>query len=128
MAEREPRKEAVGQSELYFLWHATTPDTFSGYGLTIQPGSKEGLVGLLMVDRPNPVDPKWLAQIEATFGEYDLVAMTTTGERGIACHMHIESDSQSYLRQLPLDKAQAIAQALAPLLTGSGIKKATGLK
>jgi hypothetical protein len=116
MAEKEPRKEAIGRGELYFLWHPTTPDTFSGYGLTTQLGSKEVLVGLLMVDRPKPADPEWLNQLEATFGEYYLVAMTTTGERGIVCHMQIEPDSQPYLCQLPLDKAGAITQALAPLL------------
>jgi hypothetical protein len=116
MTEKEPRKEAIGRGELYFLWHPATPDTFSGYGLTTHPGSKELLVGLLMVDRPQPVDPDWLDQVEATFGEYELVAMTASGERGIACHMQIEPDSQPYLRQLPLDKAAAIEQALAPLL------------
>ena len=76
MKEREPREETIGKGEFFVLWHPGTEEIFSGYGLTMQPGSKEFLVGLLMVDRPTPVDPAWLKEVEATFGEYQLVAMT----------------------------------------------------
>ena len=62
-----------------------------GYGLAMRPGSNELLAGLLMVDRPRPADPQWLADVEATFGECHLVAMTAAGERGIACQMQIEN-------------------------------------
>ncbi len=112
----EPRKEVIQRGELYFLHHPTTSDTFSGYGLTLRPGVKDFLAGLLMVDRPQPVDPEWLKEVEHTFGEYQLTAMTATGERGIACQMRIEPDSQSYLRQFPTEKVAAIEQALQPLL------------
>ena len=57
MGEREPRKEIIGRGELFFLCHPGTEDTFSGYGLTVQPGDKDILVGLLMIDRPGPADP-----------------------------------------------------------------------
>jgi hypothetical protein len=116
MVEREPRKEVIERGELYFLWHPITADVFSGYGLTTRRGSKEFLVGLLMVDRPKPADPEWLSEVEATFGEYHLVAMTATGERGIACQMQIEPESFPYLRQYPGEKADAIRTALKPLL------------
>jgi hypothetical protein len=65
MAEREPRKEVIERGELYFLWHPTTSDIFSGYGLTMQEGRKDRLVGLLMVDRPQPVDPQWLEDVKS---------------------------------------------------------------
>jgi hypothetical protein len=79
MHERAPRKETIGRGELFFLSHPGTEETFSGYGLTMQPGTDELLVGLLMIDRPRPADPKWLAEVEATFGECELVAMTPVG-------------------------------------------------
>lgn len=87
MHERAPRKEAIGKGELFFLCHPKAEGTFSGYGLTMQPGTEELLVGLLMIDRPYSADPDWLAEIEATFGECELIAMTPAGERGIACQM-----------------------------------------
>jgi len=116
MREREPRKETIGKGELFFLWHPGTEEIFSAYGLTMRPGSKEFLVGLLMVDRPKPADPEWLSEVEATFGECHLVAMTATGERGIACQMQIEPESLPYLRRYPGEKADAIKTALKPLL------------
>ena len=112
----EPGKAVIERGELYFLWHPTTPDTFSGYGLTLRQGSKDFLAGLLMVDRPQPVDPDWLKRVEKTFGEYQLIPMTATSERGIACQMWIEPDSLSYLRQFPTDEAATIERALQPLL------------
>jgi hypothetical protein len=91
-------------------------ECFSGCGLTMQPGTEELLVGLLMIDRPRPADRAWLAEVETTFGEYELVAMTPAGERGIACQMQIEPESLPHLRRFSNDKAAAIATALQPLL------------
>ena len=116
MREREPGKETIGKGELLFLWHPGTEQIFSGYGLTMQSGSNEFLAGLLMVDRPRPADPEWLAEVEATFGECHLVAMTAAGERGIACQMQIEPESLPHLRRFPGEKAAAIQTALEPLL------------
>jgi hypothetical protein len=116
MREREPGKETIGKGELLFLWHPGTEETFSGYGLTTQPGSEEFLVGLLMIDRPQPVDPEWLKEVETAFGECHLTAMTETDEQGIACQMQIEPESLPYLRRYPGEKAAAIQTALQPLL------------
>jgi len=116
MVEREPGKETIGQGKLFFLWHPGTEEIFSGYGLAMQPGSNEFLVGLLMVDRPLPADPEWLQEVETTFGECQLVMMTAAGERGIACQMQIEPESLLYLRQYPGEKVVAIQKALEPLL------------
>jgi hypothetical protein len=109
-------KEIPERGELYFLWHPGTEDVSSGYGLVAKEGFKDHLVGILMVDRPRPVDPEWLKEVEATFGEYHLVAMTAAGERGIGCQMQIEPDSLPHLRQYPGEKATAIRTALEPLL------------
>jgi hypothetical protein len=79
MHERAPRRETIGRGKLFFLAHPGTEETFSSYGLTMQPGAEELLVGLLMIDRPRPADPEWLAEVEATFGECELVAMTPVG-------------------------------------------------
>ena len=116
MKEREPRRETISKGELFFLWHPGTEQVFSGYGLTTRASSKEFLTGLLMVDRPRPVDPEWLRDVEATFGECQLAPMTAAGERGIACLMQIEPESFPYLRRYPGEKAAAIKTALEPLL------------
>jgi hypothetical protein len=116
MVEREPAKETIGRGDLFFLWHPGTEQIFSGYGLAMRPGSNELLAGLLMVDRPRPADPEWLAEVEATFGECRLVAMTPAGERGIACQMQIEPDSLPHLRRFPGEKTAAMQTALKPLL------------
>jgi hypothetical protein len=89
---------------------------FSGYGLAMRPASNQLLTGLLMVDRPRPADPKWLAEVETAFGECHLVPMTPAGERGIVCQMRIEPDSLPHLRGFPGAKAAAIQVALEPLL------------
>jgi hypothetical protein len=68
MHERARRKETIGRGELFFLSHPVTGEVLSGYGLTMQPGAKKLLVGLLMVDRPHPADPEWLAEVEAQRG------------------------------------------------------------
>jgi hypothetical protein len=116
MQEREPRKEITSKGEIFFLCHPGTQEVFSGYGLTVDPCRKDRLVGLLMVDRPGPADPEWLKQLENSFGEYQLVAMTAAGERGIACQMQIEPESVPHLRRFPSEKASAIKAALEPLL------------
>ena len=116
MLEREPGKETINRGNLFFLWHPVIDELFSGYGLTTQPGNNEFLVGLLMVDRPRRADPEWLEEVEATFGECRLVAMTVAGERGIACQMQIEPESPHYLRQFPGAQAAVIQTALEPLL------------
>jgi hypothetical protein len=104
MREREP--------PLVFLWHPGTVDRFSGYGLFVAPGR---LVGLIMVDRPTVADPAWLADIERTFGHYQLAAMTQRGERGIVCQMEVAEDSRQYLRRLVQPLNRAIRDALRPL-------------
>lgn len=79
-------------------------------------GSKGKLIGILMVDRPGPADPEWLKQVERNFGEYQLVPMTATGERGIVCRMQIVAESLTHLRQYPTEKAETLKKALEPLL------------
>ena len=116
MKEREPRKETIGKGEFFVLCHPGTEEVFSGYGLTMRPGSKEFLVGLLMVDRPTPADPDWLKEVEDNFGEYQLVPMTASGDRGIVCQMQIEPGSLPHLRQYPGEKPAAVKAALEPLL------------
>lgn len=74
------KKETIGRGDLFFLDLPGTEDAFSGYGLTTRPEYKEFPVGLLMVDRPWPADPEWLREVEETFGEAQLVAMTAAGE------------------------------------------------
>ena len=69
-----------------------------------------------MVDRPEPVDANWLETIERTFGSYQLTAMTTGGERGMVCQMHIAEESMQHLRVLPYPDIGALRDALRPLL------------
>ena len=49
------REESVKRGDLLFLTHPGTDSVFSGYGLVVESGSTERLVGLLLVDRPRPV-------------------------------------------------------------------------
>ena len=116
MGERETGKEVIGRGELFFLSHPGREEIFSGSGLNAEEGSNGNLVGLLMVDRPRPVDPKWLKQVGRTFGEYQLIPMTATGERGIVCRMEVEQESLHFLRQYSSDKLSALREALKPLL------------
>lgn len=116
MGEIEPKHETIQRGDLFFLRHPGKEDIFSGYGLAMQNGMKEALVGLLMVDRPNPVDPGWLRRVDEAFGEYQLVPMTATGERGILCRMQIEPDSIHHLQQHAFKKTFLIQEALKPLL------------
>jgi hypothetical protein len=116
MGEREKGKELIGRGELFFLSHPGQEKIFSGYGLTVEEGKRGKLVGILMVDRPRPVDRKWLMQVERDFGKYQLVPMTATGERGIVCRMEIERESLVHLCQIPNAQSDAIVKALEPLL------------
>ena len=116
MPERNPQKEVFGRGELLYLSHPGSERVFAGYGLTVQPHYPQFLVGLLMVDRPHPVNQQWLKEVEGAFGEYQLVAMTATGERGIVCQMQIEPSSLSYLSRFPSAKSEAIKTVLTPLL------------
>ena len=118
--ETELRSSEIGEipkrGDLYFLSHPGTGNVFSGYGLVAREGFKDYLVGVLMVDRPSPVDPEWLKGIEETFGEHELVEMTATGERGIVCQMQVEEESLAYLRWFGSPKTRLIQEALEPLL------------
>ena len=80
---------------IQFLWLPDTPNNFSGYGLEVGPLE---LVGLLMVDRPQPVSEVWLQEVTDRFGSYDLYPTTKTLERGIACCMFVDRDSAKFLR------------------------------
>lgn len=116
MRELEPNKETIGRGELLCLWHPGTENTFSGYGLTVESNQKNHLVGILMVDRPKPVDSTWLNNVATNYGPFQLVPMTATGERGIVCQMKITPESQKQLRQLQGGMTSGIKQAIQPLL------------
>jgi hypothetical protein len=117
--ERPRNPEEIRPGQLYFLAHPGS-ELFSGYGLTTQAGRKDRLIGLLMVDRPRPVDPNWLAEIEALYGDYQLVPMTAAGERGLVTQMRIQPDSVALLqRRSPHPLARELTQALTPLLAAS---------
>jgi hypothetical protein len=116
MVEREPQHETIGRGELFFLDYPATEGSISGYGLAIESGRNDQLVGLLIVDRPRPADPAWLQSIADTFGECQLVPMTAAGERGLLCSMQIDDNSQEFVRRMPGVKADEIQTALAALL------------
>lgn len=106
-------RHAHHRPALRFLWHPGTRDIFSGYGLVLGPAL---LLGLVMVDRPHPADPAWLAEIQRAFGTYQLAAITQSGERGIVCQMVIAQESIPYLRALPHPRIGTLRDALLPLL------------
>ena len=112
--EREPHTEVIRPGQLYFLTHPGS-DLFSGYGLTTHDGRKDRLVGLVMVDRPQPADPEWLAEIEHRYGDYQLLPMTATGERGLLAQMRVEADSLDYLARFDHPIASQLDRALQPL-------------
>jgi len=116
MAEREPQHETINRGELFFLECPLEESPVSGYGLTINHNRKDQLVGVVRVDHPEPIDPSLLQSIRETFGECNLVPMITTGERGLLCTMHIDSYSQSHIRQIPGRPNDEIRTALRPLL------------
>ena len=116
MREREPRKETIETGDLLFLGHPGIENAFSGYGITVEQGRKDLLVGVLMVDRPKPADPEWLSRVEKAFGKYRFVRMTKTGERGILCYMLIEPESAQHLCEFSFEQSTAIKSAINPLL------------
>jgi DNA-binding Lrp family transcriptional regulator len=116
MGEREPQSERLNRGELLCLYHPGTTDIFSGYGLVMADGWPGELAGLLMVDRPTPANPAWLARIQEAYGECELVPMTTRGERGLLCRMHIEPESLQHLRRFSPAFGQPLQEALQPLL------------
>ena len=105
----------VKKGELFFLLHPGEVQ-FSGYGLAMEHGSANHLVGVLMVDRPQPVSPAWLQTLEARFGRCELYPMVKSGERGLACQMWIAEESLVHVRQLPGSFARSLQEALFPLL------------
>ena len=116
MGEREPFKECIQRGDIYLLIHPGAEGIFSGYGLATTSGRNDALVGLLMVDRPYKVDPSWLNRVEEVFGEYQLVPMAASGERGILCRMQIDIDSIQHLQKYPFENTNTVQQALLPLL------------
>jgi hypothetical protein len=113
---RDRGKEILQRGQLYFLAHPGVEGIFSGYRLSTREARNDHLVGLLMVDRPRPVDPEWLKEIEEAYGEYRLVPMTAAGDRGLVCQMRVEKGSRGFLRQLCHPMAREIEHALKPLL------------
>lgn len=113
--EGEPPSEVIRPGQLYFLTHPGS-DLFSGYGLTTHEGRKDRLAGLVMVDRPQRADPAWLAEIERRYGDYQLLPMTTAGERGLLVQMRVEADSIGRLERLHHPIVTKLNQALQPLL------------
>ncbi len=116
MGEMEPRREALSRGELYYLYHPGTDNVHSGYGLAPDSERPGQLVGLLMVDLPQPADPLWLRSVANTYGECPLIPMTADGKRGLACRMVIEPDSLPYLQQFPIPLTGRLQQALQPFL------------
>jgi hypothetical protein len=116
MGEREPQSERLARGELLCLYHPGTPGIFSGYGLVMADDESGHLTGLLMVDRPYPPDPAWLARIRALYGECDLRPMTFNGERGLVCQMFIEPGSIQHLRGFLPAYSQPYKDRLQPLL------------
>ncbi|HEX9597289.1 MAG TPA: hypothetical protein VF982_10455 [Anaerolineales bacterium] len=117
--ERPRNPEEIHPGQLYFLAHPGS-ELFSGYGLTTQEGRQDRLIGLLMVDRPRPVDPAWLAEIDVRYGDYQLIPMTATGERGLVTQMRIAPESLAFLGRFsggPLGAVEhEFARVLQPLL------------
>lgn len=116
MREREPQRETIERGELFYLHHPGTNEVFSGYGLTMQDGRKDHLVGLLMVDRPAPAIPEWLQRVADTYGECRLAPMTASGERGLLCQMVISPEDAQHLERMPGMHSELIQRALQPLL------------
>jgi hypothetical protein len=116
VGERERRKETIGRGQLFYLWHPGTEGTTSGYGITLEHDKPGRLVGLLAVDGPNPAVKVWLRNIEETFGECQLIPMTSSGLRGLACQMEIGPSSVQHLKSYPSIRSAAIQASLRPFL------------
>lgn len=108
--------DTIQKGDLCFLLHPGEAQ-FSGYGLALTEGSVSPLVGLLMIDRPDPASAQWIKDVVTRFGGYEFVPMTRSGERGIACQMWIAQASQIHVRPLAGDAFTALQAALLPLLT-----------
>lgn len=105
----------IKRGTVYSLWHPGRR-LFSGYGLTVEPGRTDLLVGLLMIDRPLPVDPAWLGLVSIMFGHVELYQMTHDGDQGLACQMFIGEDSRAFVRPVRLPDAEAFQAVLMPFL------------
>ena len=114
-SEHIQQPETVGPGQLYFLSHPGS-EQFSGYGLTTVAGRIDRLTGLLMIDRPHVADAAWLDRVEAQYGDYQLVPMTATGERGILAQLRIQPGSNRYLERLDHPIAQELKRVLTPFL------------
>jgi len=79
-------------------------------------GKDDNLVGLLMVDRPCRISEEWLNNVEKKFGDYQLLPMTFSGDKGIVCQMKIKKDSLKYLKEFPFLFDENIADSLYQLL------------
>ena len=107
--------ESKEKYTVYSLEHPGS-SIFSGYGLAIQPGRSEALVGLLMVDRPVPVDRRWLGLAHIMFGHVELYQMTADGSSGIACQMFIADDSREFVKPVHLPNTAQFEVVLSVLL------------
>jgi hypothetical protein len=107
--------DTVKKGELFFPLHPGQVQ-FSGYGLAMEPGSVGHLVGMLMVEQPQPASPAWLQTLAETYGRCELYPMVKTGERGLVCQMWIGEESLVHVRQLPGSFARSLQEALFPLL------------
>jgi hypothetical protein len=107
--------ESKGTHTVYNLGHPGS-SIFSGYGLATQPGQSEALVGLLMVDRPVPVDGYWLGLAQLMFGHVELYQMTADGSSGIACQMFIADDSREFIKPVQLPNPEQFEIVLSVLL------------
>lgn len=82
---------------IYGLWHKDGR-MFSAYAMSTVPDTVEHLTGVLMVDRPEKIDPTRLGLWGIMYGKFDLLPMASDGAHGIACNMFIHPDSQQYVR------------------------------
>ncbi len=100
--------------KLLYLWYRGPKVIISGYGITLEHENPGSLVGLLAFDGPNPADEVWLRNIEETFGECQLVLMTRSGLRSLACQMEVDPSSVQYLGSDPSMGSAAIQASLWP--------------
>ena len=109
--------QSIHRGDLFVLWHPGTRFTFSGYGVAVEAGRKDLLVGLVIVDRPQPVSPAWLDRVKWAFGDYELYPMTVSQERGIVCRMRIAPASLALVSTMDHPLTTELRAALLPLLS-----------
>lgn len=109
--------QSIRRGDLFVLWYPGTRFTFSGYGLALEAGRKDLLVGLVIVDRPQPVSSVWLDRVKWAFGDYELYPMTVDQERGIVCRMRIAPESLALVSTLDHPLTAELRAALLPLLS-----------